>query len=122
MNDTNNSTKTVDFGLSDVIADVIYPFLSMEKKGNIIMVFGMPNNEIYPSGFAAVFDQDLKVKQVVPIVIGLANPFLYNSNERPRFGDYFVASTDPEDGTVWVTGEYGDKEISQFRQVSGLRL
>ena len=107
-NDFQTSIK--DFAANG--ADVFYPSLSINKYGNIVMVFGMSNQQIYPSRLMAVMDQNLTTTNVNSIVKGTANTNVRDPmDDRPRYGDYFSSAIDPIDGSVWVSGEYGDINV-----------
>jgi hypothetical protein len=105
---TNYRTTVKTLSPND--ADVFYPSLSLAKDGKVIMIFGTSSQMIYPSILAAIFDKDFKNIQVIPLMVGTGNTNVYGDT-RPRFGDYFASAVDPIDGSVWMAGEYGDKNL-----------
>ena len=97
-------------GISANDADLFYPSISLGKDGKLFMVFGMSSETIYPSLSVARFDEDLTNIEIIPLVDGNANTNSHTQRQ-PRFGDYFASATDPIDGSVWVSGEYGDRNL-----------
>ena len=110
LNESNYNSTVIDVSAND--AHLFYPALSIDKDGNIVMVMGTSNREIYPSGLVATLDPNMNNLEIIPIIQGTANTNPVKTEDyRPRSGDYFTAVQDPIDGSVWVSGEYGDKDV-----------
>ena len=110
LNETEYNSTVTDISAND--AHLFYPSLSIGNDGNIVMVMGVSSTQIYPSGLVGTIDQNMNNLEIMPIVQGSANTNPVKTEDyRPRSGDYFTAVKDPVDGSVWVSGEYGDKNV-----------
>lgn len=65
-----------------------------------------------------ILDKDFNMLQNTLLVKGDGNTNNQTKDKKvkeiqteERFGDYFTAVTDPIDGSVWISGEYGNKTI-----------
>ena len=86
-----------------------YPALRIDKKGNLLVLFGFSNSTTFPSlavtGQLAT-DPANTLAQPRTLKTGTA------ADTSTRYGDYFGAGLDPVDSTVvWVAGEYHDNSI-----------
>jgi hypothetical protein len=84
--------------------DVYYPAIGMSKNGNLFFISGFSNSTTYPSLVASELVSVNNTKDR-----NLVNGS--DSNISPSFGDYFASAVDPIDGSVWLSGEYVDKNI-----------
>lgn len=114
----NESLPIVDFvGISPGNNyHVFYPALSLNKDGNLVMVYGVSSSEIYPSLLVMILDQNFNILYNTLLVKGDGNTnYLSTPDPRSgkRFGDYFTSVTDPIDKSVWMSGEYGNKNIQK---------
>ncbi len=117
---TNESKPLVDFVSisTDDNHHLFYPAISLDKDGNIVMIYGTSSSETYPSLLVMIIDPDFNMLQNILLVKGDGNTDEKIKKKKgeeaetvTRFGDYFTAATDPIDRSVWVSGEYGNKTI-----------
>lgn len=104
LNTTDYSMKHANFLLSDV--HIYYPAINVNRDGNLVIGFSMSNATMYPSGAVVILDQEMSNPRTFLIVQGNANS--NTAYPEKRFGDYFSAVPDPIDGSIWISGEYGN--------------
>jgi hypothetical protein len=95
---------------------VFYPALSLNKDGNLVMIYGLSSSETYPSLLVMILDQNFNFLYNNLLIKGDGNTNSLSFPDRrtgERFGDYFTAITDPIDKSVWMSGEYGNKNIPE---------
>ncbi|HET7391934.1 MAG TPA: hypothetical protein VFJ51_14035, partial [Nitrososphaeraceae archaeon] len=105
---SNNNTRVIqDFDVAAVGSSLYYPALSIDRAGNLGVIFGYSSQSVYPSllvSMRLVKDISNTIEQPQVLKLGRENEL---SN---RYGDYFGAFTDPSSskdyGTVWVAGQY----------------
>ena len=114
----NESTPTVDFvGISPGNNyHIFYPAIGLNKDGNLVMLYGTTSSpEIYPHLLVMILDKNLNILNNTLLINGDGNTnYLSSPDPRngKRFGDYFTV-TDPIDKSVWMSGEYGNKNLQE---------
>jgi hypothetical protein len=83
-----------------------YPVLRVDKKGNLLVLFGFSNSTTFPSlGVTGQLTTDPAGTLAFPRTLKAGTA----ADTSTRYGDYFGAALDPADPTVaWVAGEYHD--------------
>jgi hypothetical protein len=102
--DTITNRVLQDFDIGAVASSLYYPAVSIDKAGNLGIVFGYSSYAVYPSILVSTRVSSDKVSSIEDpqyLKLGVA---LELSN---RYGDYFTASPDPSSGSmIWVAGEF----------------
>ncbi|MDP9288120.1 MAG: hypothetical protein M3P08_07975 [Thermoproteota archaeon] len=102
--DTITNSVLQDFDVGARASSLYYPAISIDKAGNLGIVFGYSSYSVYPSILVSKrFSNDNlgSIEDPQYLKIGTSNEL---SN---RYGDYFAASFDPSGTSViWVAGEY----------------
>src|SRR6266571_2929464 len=102
--DTITNRMLQDFDIGALASSLYYPAISIDKAGNLGIVFGYSSYSVYPSILVSTRLSDDKLGSIEDpqyLKLGTAHEL---SN---RFGDYFTASPDPSSGSmIWVAGEY----------------
>ena len=80
--------------------DMLTPALTINGNGQLRFLAGLSGSNLFPS--LAFGDESLNLTYVV---VGSS------ADESSRYGDYFNAATDPVDGSVWLSGQYGDSRV-----------
>jgi hypothetical protein len=97
-------SQDFDFGIRHQYN--FYPAVSLDKNGNLIVVYGYSNATVFPS--LAVTGQlvtDPAGSLAAPHALKVGT----DVDTSTRYGDYFGAALDPVDpSVVWVAGEYHD--------------
>jgi hypothetical protein len=102
--DTITNSVLQDFDVGARASSLYYPAISIDKAGNLGIVFGYSSYSVYPSILVSKrFSNDNlgSIEDPQYLKLGTTNEL---SN---RYGDYFAASLDPSGTSViWVAGEY----------------
>jgi hypothetical protein len=102
--DTVTSKVIQDFDIGAVGSSLYYPAISLDRAGNLGLIFGYSSPSIYPSVLVSTqlsTDELSSIRDPQTLRLGTANEL---SN---RYGDYFAASSDPSTTSViWIAGEY----------------
>jgi hypothetical protein len=102
--DTIANSILQDFDVGARASSLYYPAISIDKAGNLGIVFGYSSHSVYPSILVSTqFSNDNlgSIKNPQYLKLGSTNEL---SN---RYGDYFAASFDPSGiSVIWVAGEY----------------
>lgn len=102
--DTITNRVLQDFDIGALASSLYYPAVSIDRAGNLGIVFGYSSYSVYPSILVSTRLSDYKLGSIEDpkyLKLGTAHEL---SN---RFGDYFTASPDPSSGSmIWVAGEY----------------
>jgi hypothetical protein len=102
--DTTTNSVLQDFDVGARASSLYYPAISIDKAGNLGIVFGYSSYSVYPSILVSTQlsnDNLGSIEDPQYLKIGTSNEL---SN---RYGDYFAASFDPSGTSViWVAGEY----------------
>jgi len=102
--DTITNSVLQDFDVGARASSLYYPAISIDKAGNLGIVFGYSSYSVYPSILVSTQlsnDNLGSIEDPQYLKIGKSNEL---SN---RYGDYFAASFDPSGTSViWVAGEY----------------
>jgi hypothetical protein len=102
--DTVTSKVIQDFDIGAVGSSLYYPAISLDRKGDLGIIFGYSSPSIYPSLLVSrrlSTDELSSIKNPQILRLGTANEL---SN---RYGDYFAASSDPSTTSmIWIAGEY----------------
>jgi hypothetical protein len=105
----NTSTSNIvqDFDVAVFGSSLYYPALSMDKAGNLGVIFGYSSNSLYPSLLISKhLSSDPPNSIEEPQILRLGT----STELSDRYGDYFAASPDPFDGSaIWVAGEYHEQ-------------
>ena len=105
-NTNNNDNKVIqDFDVGALGSSLYYPALSIDRTGNLGIIFGYSSQSIYPSLLVSTrFAHDILNTIEQPQVLKLGS----NNELSNRYGDYFGASSDPsKDSTIiWIAGQY----------------
>ncbi len=106
----NPTTQAVvqDIEIGDKGIYYLYPALTVDNKGNLVILAGFSSSLNYPSlmltGQISGARNSIENSTLLKAGTG---PITCNTSNC-RYGDYFGAAVDPSDpGTVWVAGEYG---------------
>ena len=106
--DTITNRVLQDFDIGALASSLYYPAISIDRAGNLGIVFGYSSYAIYPSILVSTRVYSDKVSSIEDpqyLKLGAAHEL---SN---RYGDYFAASSDPSNGSmIWVAGEYHSRE------------
>ncbi|MGB6672591.1 MAG: hypothetical protein WBE34_09165, partial [Candidatus Nitrosopolaris sp.] len=106
--DTITNRVLQDFDIGALASSLYYPAISIDKAGNLGIVFGYSSYAVYPSILVSTRVYSDKVSSIEDpqyLKLGAAHEL---SN---RYGDYFAASSDPSNGSmIWVAGEYHSRE------------
>ncbi|MDQ6864782.1 MAG: hypothetical protein M3044_13280 [Thermoproteota archaeon] len=102
--DTITNSVLQDFDVGARASSLYYPAISIDKSGNLGIVFGYSSYSVYPSILVSKRISNDKLGSIGDpqyLKLGTTNEL---SN---RYGDYFSASFDPSGTSViWVAGEY----------------
>jgi hypothetical protein len=102
--DTVTSKVIQDFDIGAVGSSLYYPAISLDREGDLGIIFGYSSPSIYPSLLVSrrlSTDELSSIKNPQILRLGTANEL---SN---RYGDYFAASSDPSTTSmIWIAGEY----------------
>jgi hypothetical protein len=105
-NNNNNDNKVIqDFDVGALGSSLYYPALSIDRTGNLGIIFGYSSYSIYPSLLISTrFANDILNTIEQPQVLKLGS----DNELSNRYGDYFGASSDPsKDSTIiWIAGQY----------------
>ena len=100
--DTNNIVQ--DFDVAALGSSLYYPAVSVDKSGNLGIIFGYSSYSQNPS---LLFSKHLighsldSIQEPQILKLGTANEL------SDRYGDYFAASSDPtNESEIWIAGEY----------------
>jgi hypothetical protein len=100
--DVNNpTTLTVDTYIAAVNYDTFYPALTINNQGQMLFIFGISGNALYPSLIAS----DSSNWNSSYLTVGSS------SVDDGRYGDYFGAGIDPSGQSAWVAGEFGSNTV-----------
>ena len=106
--DTITNRVLQDFDIGALASSLYYPAISIDRAGNLGIVFGYSSYAVYPSILVSTRVYSDKVSSIEDpqyLKLGAAHEL---SN---RYGDYFAASSDPSNGSmIWVAGEYHSRE------------
>jgi hypothetical protein len=106
--DTITNRVLQDFDIGALASSLYYPAISLDKAGNLGIVFGYSSYTVYPSILISTrvsSDKASSIDDPQYLRLGGAHEL---SN---RYGDYFTASPDPSNGSmIWVAGEYHSGE------------
>jgi hypothetical protein len=114
--DTTGNAPTIvsdgDINISGT--DLFYPALTLDRDGNMYVVFTESSSTVYPSvaisGHGVTDPPNTVIKvQIVEAGAGSydCSDCLYPGKDVLRWGDYSGAATDPSDPTIaWLAGEY----------------
>ncbi len=109
---TGSSSVLQDFDYGLVGFDLYYPALSLDRAGDLTMVFGYSSSSVYPSigvtGQAAT-DGAGTMQSYRTVHSGSST---LSCGGVCRYGDYFGAATDPTSSVVWVGGEFTTASLS----------
>ena len=99
---TNKVLQDFDFGA--LASSLYYPAISIDKAGNLGIVFGYSSYAVSPSILVSTRLSDDKLGSIRdPQYLKLRAAHELSN----RYGDYFAASSDPSSGSmIWVAGEY----------------
>jgi len=102
--DTITNSVLQDFDVGTRASSLYYPAISIDKVGNLGMVFGYSSYSVYPSILVSTQLSNDKLDSIGdPQYLKLGT----TSELSNRYGDYFAASFDPSGTSViWVAGEY----------------
>ena len=93
-----------DFDIGTLASSLFYPAISLDRSGNLGIVFGYSSYAVYPSILVSIRLSDDKLGSIEDpqyLKLGAAHEL------SDRYGDYFTASPDPSSGSmIWVAGEY----------------
>jgi hypothetical protein len=102
--DTSTSNIRQDFDVVALGSSLYYPALSVDKSGNLGIIFGYSSYSRNPSLLISKHlstDSPDSIEQPHILKLGTAKEL------SDRYGDYFAASPDPADGSsIWIAGEY----------------
>ena len=102
--DTSTSNIRQDFDVVALGSSLYYPALSVDKSGNLGIIFGYSSYSRNPSLLISKHlstDAPDSIEQPHILKLGTAKEL------SDRYGDYFAASPDPADGSsIWIAGEY----------------
>jgi hypothetical protein len=101
---TSTDDITQDFDIAAFASSLYYSALSVNKAGNLGIIFGYSSYSRNPSLLISKhLSSDLSDSIEEPQILKLGT-----SNElSDRYGDYFAASPDPSNGSaIWIAGEY----------------
>lgn len=102
--DTITNRVLQDFDIGALASSLYYPAISVDKAGNLGILFGYSSYAVYPSILVSTRlsgDKPSSIEDPQYLKLGAAHEL---SN---RYGDYFAASSDPSNGSmIWVAGEY----------------
>jgi hypothetical protein len=93
-----------DFDIGALASSLYYPAISLDKSGNLGIIFGYSSPSIYPSVLVSTRSATDELNSIeAPQTLGLGS-----ANELSnRYGDYFAASSDQSTTSViWIAGEY----------------
>ena len=93
-----------DYGIPGI--DLYYPAVTLDRVGDMTMVFGYSSSTIDPSAGAtgqATSDPSGTLVAYRTVIAGSAS---MNCGGACRYGDYFGAAADPTDATAWVAAEF----------------
>jgi hypothetical protein len=98
--DTDARRLAADTPISQAGGNVFYPALSLDRNGDVVVVFATSSSTSFPAVAAVARTPD---GALTPPVTIAAPGFLHTGR---RYGDYFGAATDPTDTSlVWVAGQ-----------------
>jgi hypothetical protein len=102
--DTITNRVLQDFDIGALASSLYYPAISIDRAGNLGIVFGYSSYTIYPSILVSTRVSSDKASSIeVPQYLKLGGAHELSN----RYGDYFTASPDPSNGSIiWVAGEY----------------
>jgi hypothetical protein len=102
--DTTNNRVIQDFDIAAFGSSLYYPAASIDKSGDLGIIFGYSSNSVHPSLLVSTRftnGNPTSIEEPEILKLGAANDL---SN---RYGDYFAASLDPTStSTIWIAGEY----------------
>ena len=102
--DTITDRVLQDFDIGALASSLYYPAISIDRAGNVGIVFGYSSYSIHPSILVSTrvySDKASSIEDPQYLKLGTANEL---SN---RYGDYFAASPDPVNACeIWIAGEY----------------
>jgi hypothetical protein len=102
--DTRTGNIRQDFDVVALGSSLYYPALSVDKSGNLGIIFGYSSYSRNPSLLISKVlstDSPDSIEQPHILKLGTAKEL------SDRYGDYFAASPDPADGSsIWIAGEY----------------
>ncbi len=94
-----------------------FPALTIDKYGDLEMIFGFSSRNDYPSlGALVLINGNFSLDYITTIKHGNSNISTSGAGfgNNTRYGDNFGASLDPANrGLAWVTGEYGQLGTNQ---------
>jgi hypothetical protein len=101
---TNTSNIGQDLDVAALGSSLYYPALSVDKLGNLGIIFGYSSYYRNPSLLISKHlstDSPDSIEQPHILKLGTANEL------SDRYGDYFAASPDPSDrSAIWIAGQY----------------
>ena len=102
--DTITNRVLQDFDIGALASSLYYPAISIDKAGNLGIVFGYSSYAVYPSILVSTRVSSDKVSSIED---PRSLKFRAAHELSNRYGDYFAASSDPSTGSmIWVAGEY----------------
>lgn len=85
------------------------PALMVDGQNNMVMLFARSSTTEFPSLYYTgrlADDPPGTLRSPTLVKAGTVSLDQVDSTGRNRFGDYFGAAMDPDDGTMWLFGEY----------------
>jgi hypothetical protein len=98
-----------------------YPALTMNRAGNVSLVYGFSNGTSYPSLAYRIASPTGVFSKPITLKVGSAAATVVCSRGQGnvcRFGDYFGAAFDPKGPDAWFAGEYGAPATFWFTWVA----
>jgi hypothetical protein len=97
-----------DLDLAEPGADLYYPAVTVDARGDLLVVFTWSSADRYPSAAFTVEAAGSRPGSFAPLTTFAPGRGRYGSKSAPaRFGDYAGAAPDPADpGTLWGVAEY----------------
>ena len=102
---------------------LMHPAIAVNKRNDMMIVFGETGPDLYPSLFFAGRKADDPPGSIQPISLLKLGGYSVNmknaedQEEVTRYAGYFGISLDPADESVWMFGEYGGAENLHMTQI-----
>src|SRR5207247_414353 len=101
-----------------------YPAVSVDSRGNIILVFNRSGANEFPGIFFTgrkVTDAPGKLQPGALLKASASNYQAEDDSGRNRWGDYNSTAIDPADGSTWVYSEFATSSSQWATQVGKLK-
>jgi hypothetical protein len=114
--DVDNGVALQDFNIASREADVLYPSLSLDNSGNMIVAFSVSSSSLYPSVMATGQTPNYDINTLAPPVYLTKGSA---SDTSGRYGDYAGAAVDSQ-SNVWITSEFNKNPLGWSTHIASL--